>query len=672
MPKPSGRRLPDVWTLAFASSVVAALLCAAWLFGMSAFTAWTGVAVLGLAAANALLGAKKDVPQQGQRLVQRHYKATTIGLWIVIVAAVTLTRRIAIEGVVMTSEGAPAAGTMVTLIGTPARAVSDAAGAFRLDVHVGRWRVPERFVVRVERGAAVVEAAIPDVRAVPVRVTMPPIQPPLRISYLQLKKRDIDLLLAQPRDERWEEALRGGYFIIANDVYTELRRMVKQFSEQLDPNVVDAVVEAPSGAFALRDPPLSSFVGSSGEVTVDIFLPHALQTLQTNQDIVSLPDPRKPWRLYRAHPGPDDVHTLNSEFVFRRYSTRADFARFDERLARFWSYVTREWMPPDFGWTDLVDQFDDECLDIPGGVKLFVAAPLLRLNVAIVENISDRPVTLGDFSIRANPASRLRTPAHDEAILARSPSRPERPFTIEQLRPGETFVIPLSMVLVFDTEADETRYGASGLRPYRVPIHEELPFGRYTIAPSTLGPIIQRDPLPPITTYVYGPSVHIDALRVDWYTLALRPRDPRESLVRNVYAFGSCPYFLGFSKSEQRWIDGGVILYGQKGAANARWDERPLPAFDGRVQIEEREPETSYIDALHVIAVDAAGRRLVLMPRDPRLRRADGTAIVLRTGDSIVVEYDVPRELTNATYRLAASGYYVPDGWNRNAQRTRP
>jgi hypothetical protein len=89
-------------------------------------------------------------------------------------------------------------------------------------------------------------------------------------------------------------------------------------------------------------------------------------------------------------------------------------------------------------------------------------------------------------------------------------------------------------------------------------------------------------------------------------------------------------------------------------------DERPLPAFDGRVRIEERDPETTFLDVLHVIAIDAGGRRTMLQPRDPRLRGADREVVTLDRGDALVVDFEVPPGLRPVTYRLGARGHYVP------------
>jgi hypothetical protein len=103
-----------------------------------------------------------------------------------------------------------------------------------------------------------------------------------------------------------------------------------------------------------------------------------------------------------------------------------------------------------------------------------------------------------------------------------------------------------------------------------------------------------------------------------------------------------------------------VILYGRNSRLKESTDEIALHRFNGRVLIEERDPEDSFIDSMYIRAESVDGKQTIIYPQDAKLRVADGDYLQLRQGDHQILEFPIPAGLTAAKYFLVASGYYAP------------
>ena len=161
------------------------------------------------------------------------------------------------------------------------------------------------------------------------------------------------------------------------------------------------------------------------------------------------------------------------------------------------------------------------------------------------------------------------------------------------------------------------------------------------------------------SVYVYGPSYRLDAIEIGGQDYEVRKQPARLLVVDSANEIGSCPFFYGWSGSQRKWVSGGTILYGRRSAARYGTDERPLYHFDGRVKIAEIEPETSYIDRVYVVAVDATGGRTMLLPKDARLRHADDKHVRMTIGDEMIVDFERPPN-TATSFLFGATGYYLP------------
>ena len=123
----------------------------------------------------------------------------------------------------------------------------------------------------------------------------------------------------------------------------------------------------------------------------------------------------------------------------------------------------------------------------------------------------------------------------------------------------------------------------------------------------------------------------------------------------------ACPYILTYDNQSRQWSFDTTILYQLIGPQSETAQARRLSRFDGRLWLQEVEPERSYVDSLTVRLTMTDGREIVLKPNEPLLDTADGQYLVLHQGDQLLLTFDVPKgSLPAREAWVVATGYYIP------------
>ena len=317
-------------------------------------------------------------------------------------------------------------------------------------------------------------------------------------------------------------------------------------------------------------------------------------------------------------------------------------------MAKFYDYITSAGVPPDFAWVDL--SIDYNACGNDRHPQLTLNGPLMMVELAIIENIANDPIEVGAFEYRQSSASALR-PANS---AANDPAQRASWFAPKFLLPGERIVVPTRLLLQF--EAEQWDHG----NPALPRVNDVTALAPEMLAPLGTTPdavvsLLANAPPSPGTTFVWGPSITLDSVEIEGVAYEVRSAATRTDLVSSGNPIGSCPYFAGYSTVAGKWLSGGTILRGRNSAARAGTERRDLPAFDGRVVLEEREHEETFIDALAVEVTTADGRIHHLAPE---------TKLPLRLtfGERVMVRFHpMPGgRVTRAT--LIASGYFIETG----------
>jgi hypothetical protein len=700
------------WQYAFVFGVIILFFSTALVFGPSLLTAVAGAAAVVVGIINGLLsppasggpGSNWLLSQLKRFLnVGKFLKAATIFIWLASFGvgaywayranqSLKESRKVTIEGLVLTAAGDPADKVVVTLrlSGGSLQAITD-RGKFTFSKVDPEAEPSKKVTVHAQSGNRQAEVTV-DLTNVPptgLVLKLPPGDPPFRVTYFLLKRQAIDFLLQGKMDPNWEQRLAGQPFIVPNDVYRTLSSLSASFSEAPSNEIsffdfkedgggqTAAEKSAEAGGYNVK----RYFSGSFHNGMIDIDTPFVYQYLHT------LGDPTQQWRVF-INTGIGDK--IPDSFVLRKPVGRADFEPIAQTpLGKFYSFITKENMPPDFGYVDLYMSGGCSDEDEPRYTAARLIGRDLRLRVAVIENITNQAINLGDFLLKENNSNRLRSPEEEKDFFSKQDSLKQALYPIESLKPGEKILIPLEMVLGFGKEmlpfvsdkltvpSDRSYLTTELQRAYRLdfPVYEvtkqstDLPGPSGVVdvyvSPRDVQNILDKTdaPFPLDNEYIYGPSVEIGGVEIDRVTYPFRQFDPTKIVIYAEADTGSCPYVYTYSSESRSWLDEGMILYGKRGKAKESSDEKQLRKFDGRVLIRERDPEESFIDSVYVTATSQSGEEVILRPQDGKLRYEDGDYLTLRRGQQIVVDFDIPKGFTADKFILHAAGYYITYRW---------
>ena len=326
------------------------------------------------------------------------------------------------------------------------------------------------------------------------------------------------------------------------------------------------------------------------------------------------------------------------------------------------------------------------------GWHLLVKPPQMQLRVAVIENITSRPIYLQNFQVRENLSQTLRSRAADQRALHDQEIQKRDWFSLASLKPGEKILVPLEISFgnEGDTSSQEEPRPDQGelnqiisrlqrLEQAAIPFPllqkvkrtydghvflESVPTGRAELLVVPAQTLLNGLQLPvappqPEKEYIYGPSAKIDSLEMDDVTYAFREFDPKQVVLYAGLPMGSCPFVYTYEPETGGWRQEGQILYGKNSKYLEGAAEKPLTRFDGRVLLKEEEPEISFIDFLQVKLISPDGRERTLLPKNPKLRQRDGDYVILRQGEHLEVAFEGSAARPEEKVFLLAQGYYL-------------
>jgi hypothetical protein len=502
-------------------------------------------------------------------------------------------------------------------------------------------------------------------------IKLPPGDPPFRVTYFVLEEQAIDFLLHSKMNAKWEEKLGGQPFIVPNEVSKTLSDLVSAYSEETTYDYLEVENKGKSKSYDVseKESPDKYFAGSNERSELYISDPGNL--------VRSMEDSRQPWRVF---------YTKNATrigidwLVFRKFIDSNDLNLCeDSPFKRFYQHVTKDYMPPDFGYVDIYFFEDvDGCGSDGSGIS-YVGTHLvgrsLGLRIAVLENITKEPINLGNFAIRTNRQQKLRTREDDKMLLNSQPTEEQALFPQRVLTPGEKIVIPLELPLSFkknrfspfSDEAPVTQTIRGSITSELKKLDEiKFPvYGRnstFVVSARTVEEILKRpsQDFRLNKEYLYGPSMSIENLVIDKISYPFRQFDSAKIVIRGGRDEGSCPYIYTYSTKDRIWLNEGVILYGINQKHKETTDEKELIEFDGRVLIKEKDPEVSFIDAVYIKAILIDGSQRLIYPKNKTLRFADRNYLKLKQGEEIRIDFDLSHPSKISKYILGVSGYYIP------------
>ena len=539
--------------------------------------------------------------------------------------------------------------------------------------------------------------------------------PPFRISYLLLEGHAIDFLIDHQIDASWSRDVSGATYIVPNSVFARLHDLRSRFSA---PGAHSAdILNIQTGQLSLKLPPTvqerqekSGFLASrsllaltwgenfSGDIGIVYDLSFdEFKSATTNairdanwkpsnryitDDILDLDlredDLNLSWEAISAWRYLDG-ETLRQ--IIERYRDPTDEGLWGKQL-NFLLERSHEWLPPrfvraSFGYS--------ECGETSFYVLLLF--PRMRARVAILENITDHNLQIGDFESKSVTISGLSFRRDTQKHMKEERILEERLFPQEILRPGEKLVIPLELYFGDYLWHLRDREDMSGEKPYR--LGQEACMDRFSgkslhigdewegwldIDTNTFCSFVSRIDETEVQVdkdiVTFGPTMELRSVEIDGSRYPIRKFDPKLLVINGDFslATGSCPYISTFDPQTRTWASQGTFLTGNNLKELEGVDLKPLREFYGVVRISEQEREITYLDSAFVLSTCSDGEEQLIRSQDPRLRSRDGRYLVLRPGDEVILKFSGEFDAGNCRVKFGGAGYYLPIVGSRQSE----
>lgn len=312
----------------------------------------------------------------------------------------------------------------------------------------------------------------------------------------------------------------------------------------------------------------------------------------------------------------------------------------------------------------------------------------LRLVAVAIENVGDKPIGLEAYRARSLSAPDLLSLASTTQVDERmaSTGSHEYELPVEMLLPGEQLFIPLRLELGYQANVPRDDYMNSEISLTReslpnvkvlgeIPgdtvrfkifrgldvdgthgvteVHEvtkdilrsKINFARLYDVEYSLGDAVQVEEV----VFRLDRSKHVD--------YPIRPLEPTNLVVSGGYEVGSCP--IVYARVGPDWIRVGPVLVDAFSRDLAKTERRSGPQASSWRLVEE-EDETSFIDSVRLILRYPDGRSVALEPTGRQLV-PDMKFEVLRRGDNLQLDFNLPLDAEAAKFELEVQGYYIPD-----------
>jgi hypothetical protein len=280
----------------------------------------------------------------------------------------------------------------------------------------------------------------------------------------------------------------------------------------------------------------------------------------------------------------------------------------------------------------------------------FYTVPTIILETALIENTSNRPVTVDNFFGGISSDTRLRVAAPSTlARLAASGNTLNIPVGV--LPPGSKILLPTRIIL----RPDQYTLDRFGYRQTAAIIHRQKGASGY-------GGNAGAFEAPNFVTYVYGAEIGLGGFSVNGTKFDLLNRSANFMEMSMSSEEGSCPYLLSRQENESDWIDHGKVLHGASTSNREYTEVKVFVGLRRHFKLEEREPETAFIDQAELIIVLNDGRVISLKPNSPKLASGESDTIRLSWGDSVAIDFALPPDVAEADVtesRLFITGYYL-------------
>ncbi len=336
-----------------------------------------------------------------------------------------------------------------------------------------------------------------------------------------------------------------------------------------------------------------------------------------------------------------------------------DWAKVQKRYFDLITYLTRDGMPDDFLF---VTGAATEC---GGGIDFSLHIRQMIFDIAFVQNISDKPVSIEGLLGSEVPAAGLR-PAGSGASGAVG----EIAHSRGEIRPGETIAVPLAISFIMADSLKEPFQDQAGAAKTFKAIEAAKPGTVFELKDEGGDtPVIVRKTresfapptAPKPATYAFGPQLQLSGLVMGGKQLVFDQASRNFMQLTAGEGYGSCPYLYAWDDGQNVWVRHGKIIHAANSKDKEITEAKTFPGFKPKFRLAEEELEVSYIDHVKLEVELKDGTGMTLTPNFEAMAGQDGRYATIKAGDRIEFSFALPptvrlEDVKQST--LAITGYY--------------
>jgi hypothetical protein len=502
----------------------------------------------------------------------------------------------------------------------------------------------------------------------------------------------------------WLSALYGSYQVADNDVLKEYKTLISRFGSavrEIDQGGGESIylgLLAGTAAQVASGELSQTARGRRGQVVRSFQLAPLPDIPLVDETLQILNEQTWPASLSMSYSPEDENASPLDTISLWRYLTAADARQYAERLRRYntlvvnRSYFERKLLPRSMellnyltanGWPEnfLYASVGPSC----GSLMDFkVNQYSFEVEVAIIENVSGKPITISQLFGQGGGSNQLRRAASSPRTTG-TEVLPGKPVT---LTPSSRLVVPLRLVFAADHPASlknaasqaETRKRAQEsfrkimARPPGTVLKTQIfsalrgdtrGKGDDMYVTRKVRESFKPPSYPTESDFAFGPEWALAGLAIGGETIALNATPPNIILITASSEAGSCPILYSWDGHAATWIRHGKVLHQ---AQTRIRDASETVQFNGlvhRFRIAEEELERATIRQVSLRLELTDGRTLTLHPEpQPGGQTAQQAAELvaeLYANEEIEITFALPVDLDTAQVihsSFTVSGYY--------------
>ncbi|MEM7105477.1 MAG: CHAT domain-containing protein [Bacteroidota bacterium] len=277
--------------------------------------------------------------------------------------------------------------------------------------------------------------------------------------------------------------------------------------------------------------------------------------------------------------------------------------------------------------------------------------------VAVIQNISDTNIRIGEFQFKTLLDRGLRSPDQTKQMFQEIEVESRKLIPTTLLKPNGKISIPVAISFVYNECQKE-------VRETDVPKDVNLLIGNHMHHDNPKIKISEKVKIKNTKCkkrYDFGPALQLESVEINNTMVTMRQFDPELIAMVNGFEGGSCPYIFSVD-DDGEWLKERLALVNAIGEKYKMTDTVTLNHFTGEIIIAEYEPEITVLDKIELLVEYSDGSTFAFHPEIPALLENDGHEYIIDEDQYLPLSFNELsinfEEIVEAN--LVITGYYIP------------